>query len=108
MLMIRATISIINRDPSPAKNTQFGPVTREKGLADSWHWSFTVNSAHRLFEEVFPAADVKITAYGNVLTAIAFLHGLVAEELCQKELDHYDPDYQVLITVRAVKPVLEE
>ena len=30
--MIRATISIINRDPSSAKNTQFGPVTSEKGL----------------------------------------------------------------------------
>ena len=72
------------------------------------YWSFNSNSARRLFEEVFPAANVRIEAHGNVLTAIAFLHGLVAEELCQKELNHYDPDYQVLITVRAVKPVLEE
>ena len=80
----------------------------ENGWADSWYWNFTVNSAHRLFEEVFPAVNVKIEAHGNVLAATAFLHGLAAEELCQKELDHCDPDYQVLITVRAVKPASEE
>jgi SAM-dependent methyltransferase len=80
----------------------------EQGWANSWFWSFTVNSAHLLFEEVFPAVNVKIVAYGNVLAAIAFLHGLASEELCQKELDHCDPDYQVLITVRAVKPELKQ
>jgi hypothetical protein len=76
----------------------------EKGWADSWYWSFTANSVQRLFEEVFPAANVRVAAYGNVLSAIAFLHGLGAEELCQEELDHCDPDYQLLITVRIVKP----
>jgi hypothetical protein len=42
--------------------------------------------------------------YGNVLTAIALLHGLAAEELRQEELDYFDPDYEILVTVRAVKP----
>ena len=78
----------------------------EREWADIWFWSFTVNSAHRLFEEVFPAANVKVQAYGNVLSAIAFMHGLAAEELQQKELDYHDPDYEVLIAVRAEKPVL--
>lgn len=73
---------------------------------DRWgdYWRFTTLSARRLFEEVFPASNVTVKAYGNVLTAIAFLHGLAAEELNQEELDYSDPDYEVLIAVRAEKP----
>jgi hypothetical protein len=68
------------------------------------YWRFTTLSAKRLFEEVFPTENVEVKAYGNVLVAVAFLHGLAVEELKQKELDYHDPDYEVLITVRAVKP----
>ena len=73
---------------------------------DRWgdYWRFTTLSAKRLFEEVFPPENVESRAYGNVLIAIAFLHGLAVEELRQKELDYHDPDYEVLICVRAVKP----
>jgi hypothetical protein len=71
-----------------------------------WCWSFTTLSARRLFAEVFPAASVEIKAYGNVLAATAFLYGLAAQELFGDELDHNDPCYEVLITVRAVKPVV--
>jgi hypothetical protein len=39
-----------------------------------------------------------------VLVAVAFLNGLAAEELTGTELDHADPDYETLITVRATKP----
>lgn len=41
----------------------------------------------------------------NVLVACAFLHDLAAQELKPEELDSNDPDYQALITVRAVKSV---
>ena len=71
--------------------------------ADNYCWAFTKLSARQMFEETFPAENVKVEAYGNVLTAVSFLHGLAAEELRQKELDHHDPDYEVLITLRAVK-----
>jgi SAM-dependent methyltransferase len=73
---------------------------------DRWgyFWSFTTKSARRLFEITFPAENVHINAHGNVLAAIAFLHGLASEELRQKELDYVDPDYELLITIRAVKP----
>jgi SAM-dependent methyltransferase len=73
---------------------------------DRWghYWSFTTLSARRLFEAVFPSQCVRIEAHGNVLASIAFLHGLAAEELRRKELDHFDPDYEFLITVRAEKP----
>jgi len=72
---------------------------------DRWgeYWRFTTLSARRLFEEIFSPDYVTVEAYGNVLAAIAYLHGLAAEELRQNELDHRDPDYEVLITVRAVK-----
>jgi len=73
---------------------------------DRWgdYWRFTTLSARRLLEKVFPAANVRVEAYGNVLAAIAFLHGLATQELRQEELDYGDPDYEVLIAVRAVKP----
>ena len=36
---------------------------------------------------------------------MAFLQGLAVDELYHEELDHSDPHYQTLLTVRAVKPV---
>ena len=71
---------------------------------DLWYWAFTHSSAQRLFEEVFPATNLRVESHGNVLAAISFLHGLAVEELRQEELDYRDPDYEVLITLRAVKP----
>ena len=66
-------------------------------------WRFTTLSARRLFEDVFDAREIHVKAHGNVLVACAFLHGLAADELDPEELDHHDPDYQVLITIRARK-----
>jgi SAM-dependent methyltransferase len=71
--------------------------------AGVWYWGFTTRSARRLFDEVFPADNVDVRAHGNVLAAISFLHGIAEEELSREELDHRDPDYELLITVRAVK-----
>jgi SAM-dependent methyltransferase len=68
------------------------------------YWRFTTRSVQRLFEAGFPATNVQTEAHGNVMTATAFLHGLASEELRQKELDYIDPDYELLITIRAVKP----
>jgi len=72
---------------------------------DRWgdHWRFTDRAIQRLFEEVFPTENVTVEAYGNVLAATAYLHGIAAEELTKQELDYQDPDYQVIITTRAVK-----
>jgi SAM-dependent methyltransferase len=73
---------------------------------DRWgdYWRFTTLSARMLFEEVFPSGNVTVRAYGNVLAAVAFLHGLSAEELRREELDYHDPDYELIITLRALKP----
>jgi SAM-dependent methyltransferase len=74
--------------------------------AEQWgeFWRFTTLSARRLFGEVFPDQGLTIQGYGNVLVALAFLHGLLSEELRRDELDYHDPDYELLITIRAQKP----
>jgi SAM-dependent methyltransferase len=68
-----------------------------------YFWSFTTQSTRRLFEAAFGEGRVEVRAYGNVLAATAFLHGLAAEELRSSELDFVDPDYELLIALRAVK-----
>jgi SAM-dependent methyltransferase len=68
------------------------------------YWRFTTLSLRRLFEEVFPKDNVEVKAHGNVLAAIAFLHGLAVEDLRREDLDYFDRDFEVSITVRAVKP----
>jgi glycosyltransferase involved in cell wall biosynthesis len=82
------------------------PGITHTGDADwqaSWYWSFTTNSARRLFTEAFGAANVEIASYGNVLAATAFLYGLASSELTRAELDQHDPAYDMIITVRATR-----
>ena len=71
-----------------------------------WYWSFTSLSAQRLFEEVFPTTNIEVETYGNVLTATAFLQGMATQDLQTEKLDYRDPSYQMIITIRAVKPGL--
>jgi SAM-dependent methyltransferase len=72
---------------------------------DRWgdYWRFTSLSARRLFETSFSTERVSVEAHGNVLAAAAFLYGLAVEDLHPEELDADDPDYELIITVRAVK-----
>jgi SAM-dependent methyltransferase len=79
------------------------PGLSKKDADPIFMYQFTTHSAECLFGEVFPSESLEIEAHGNVLTAVAFLHGLAAQELTQEELEYNDPDYEVLITVRAVK-----
>jgi SAM-dependent methyltransferase len=66
-------------------------------------WRFTSRSAGRLFSDTFGPANVMTRTYGNVRAAAAFLYGLAAEEVGTDELDYHDPDYEVIVGVRAVK-----
>jgi SAM-dependent methyltransferase len=68
-----------------------------------WCWHFTSLSARRLFEETFGPGSVEIEQHGSALTAVAFLHGLAAEELTREELESRHPDYEVLLAARAIK-----
>jgi hypothetical protein len=72
---------------------------------DRWgdYWRFTTLSMGRLTRQVFGDDRVSVSAYGNVLSATAFLQGLAVQELRRDELEHRDPDYQLLVVTRAVK-----
>lgn len=73
---------------------------------DRWgeFWRFTSRSIRMLFEEQFPRDAITVETHGNVLAATAFLRGLALEELTRDELEHGDPDYELIICVRAEKP----
>lgn len=66
-------------------------------------WRFTSFSTGRLLKEVFTNGDVVVGSNGNVLASVAFLHGLAAGELTAEELGYQDPEYQMIVTARAVK-----
>lgn len=72
------------------------------GAGDDW-WRFTARSARCAFAKVFPQEGLAIHTYGNVLAATALLHGLVQGELTRDELEYYDPDYEVIIGIKATK-----
>jgi SAM-dependent methyltransferase len=79
-------------------------ICRREGR-DQWgeYWRFTAQSIRKIFLGYFPDEKLTIEVYGNVLAAVSFLHGLAAHELSKSELDFRDPDFEVLIAVRAVK-----
>lgn len=79
-------------------------VARREGV-DDWgeYWHFTSQSKKRLFRAVFPTENVQVSTVGNVFTCICNLHGLAASEVDQSELDTHDPNYEMLLMVRAVK-----
>jgi hypothetical protein len=66
-------------------------------------WRFTSRSLGTLLGERFAPQEVSVSAYGNVLSAAAFLYGLATSELTASELDHRDPDFEVIVAAHAVK-----
>jgi SAM-dependent methyltransferase len=74
---------------------------------DRWgdRWRLTSLSAAELFATAFAPEDVDVLTYGNVLTSISFLEGIVTERLRRRELDHHDDDYQLIVAIDAVKGV---
>jgi hypothetical protein len=66
-------------------------------------WRFTSDSTRRVFSDTYGPENVEVEAHGNVLSAACFLYGLAAEELSEEELAHRDPDFELLMTIRAIK-----
>lgn len=104
---VRSAIRTLHRilKPSGVLLTTFPGISQieQHYKWGDWYWAFTTQSARRLFEEAFPASNVEVEAHGNVLVAASFLYGIEVEELSRAELDYRDPDYEFLITLRAVK-----
>lgn len=76
-------------------------VSKMDGPTDCWR--FTPASCTTLFGRVFGPEQINVQAYGNVLTATAFLMGMAWEELRPRELAVNDPRFPLIITIRAVK-----
>lgn len=107
---VRAAVKTIYRILKPGGvllNTSAGISKISPEDVELWgeYWRFTKRSSQLLFEEFFPSDHLTVQAYGNVFAAMTFLHGLATEEVHQQELDYQDPDYEVLVTLRAVKPM---
>lgn len=79
-------------------------VARREGV-DDWgeYWHFTTQSSRKLFGDIFGKENIDVSSYGNILTTIASLHGLAASEIDPVELEHNDPDYELLVMVKATK-----
>lgn len=63
------------------------------------YWRFTPSAAERLCSDEFGQDGWKVESFGNVLAAVAFLHGLAADDLRPGELGHNDPAYPLLIAI---------
>jgi peptidoglycan/xylan/chitin deacetylase (PgdA/CDA1 family)/SAM-dependent methyltransferase len=103
---VRAAIATIRRilRPGGTALVTIPGITRVcREEAESWgdYWRFTRQSAQRLHEEAFGSGNVEVETYGNVLAATAQLHGIALDELDPADLDVHDPDFEVLIGVRA-------
>lgn len=103
----RAAIGHLHRMLAPggvllATLPSLSRISRGVGVAGDY-WRFTAASAGWLFGDVFGSAHVTVTSRGNVLSGVAFLSGLAAEELPAHDLAVDDPYFPLVITVRAVK-----
>jgi len=66
-------------------------------------WRFTPLAATRILEEAFGAGQADVRGHGNVLTQVAFLEGLAAEDLTVGELSSDDERFALIVCARAVR-----
>jgi SAM-dependent methyltransferase len=105
----RAAIATIQRILKPGGvllATVPGITQISRNDMDQWgeYWRYTSLSLRLLLEEQFPREGVQVEGHGNVLAAVAFLHGFVTEEVPLEDIEGRDRDYEVIVSVRAVKP----
>ncbi len=65
--------------------------------------SFYKSGLKKVFDHTFGENNVEIVHYGNVKTAIAFLYGIVVEELRHEDFDYIDVEYPVIYGIVAKK-----
>lgn len=73
---------------------------------DRWghYWGFTELSIKKLLEDKFESENIKVSPFGNALSATAFVQGVSVEDLDEKNmLDVQDKDYPIVIGITARK-----
>jgi len=68
---------------------------------DFWRW--TPAGARYVFGKYFEKEKLEIRGFGDVLIGTGFWVGMAKHELNKKELDHWDPNFPVLVTIKAQK-----
>ena len=64
-------------------------------------WRFTPLGLRQSLAQSFGQDHVEVSAHGNVLTQVAFLAGLAAEDLTEDELAADDPRFPLIACARA-------
>jgi SAM-dependent methyltransferase len=105
---VRSAVSQLHRWLKPggtvlATVPGISQISREDMQQTGDYWRFTGAAVRRMFGDEFGADAVEVQVLGNVLAAVAFLHGIAAQELDEAALLEPDPQYQMLVTVRAVR-----
>lgn len=67
------------------------------------YWRFTTASAKYLFEKKFKPEKIYIHSQGNARAGIYFYAGLSQEDTSAKVLDANDPNFPLIVTVKATK-----
>jgi SAM-dependent methyltransferase len=67
------------------------------------YWRFTDASTKKLLTRFFSESGVEVSTYGNVMSSLAFLHGIAVAELAREELDVKDSSYQLVVAARAIR-----
>ena len=74
---------------------------RDQDAGSDWvdKWRFTTAGMQDLLSGCFDVGDkVNIGSYGNVLSAVAFLHGMSHDEFTQEELETHDDMFELIVT----------
>lgn len=70
---------------------------------DGDYWRFTEASAKYMFKKLFKPEKLSVSTYGNVRSGISFYAGLAQEDVSVKMLEKNDPNFPLIVTVRAIK-----
>ena len=67
-------------------------------------WRFTPSGLEALLRSAGDWAELDVSGYGNLITSVAFLMGIAAEELRRPELGERDATFPLVACARARKP----
>ena len=66
-------------------------------------WRFTAAGLRRVASDVFGTTCVEVSAWGNVAITAAFLYGAAEDDVDASLFERDDPDYELVIGLRAEK-----
>jgi hypothetical protein len=96
--------SLVNKESGTVLVTVSGlsQISRYDYVRWGDYWRFNDKSIRIIFEKYFH--EVEVQTYGNAPLAAAFIMGLAQEDVPNRLFEYIDPDYQIIITVKAAFP----